>query len=447
MSQRQMHLGVYAVGTGNHIAGWRYPGATTSGENIEVFKMIAASCERGKLDFIFVGDNLAFLPEGHPGQVTRFEPTTLLSALSSTTTHIGLIGTASTTYSEPFNIARQFASLDHLSDGRAGWNVVTSTLPEAAENFGREMVDHDRRYEIAGEFVDVVQGLWDSWEDGARIENKETGQYYDLSKVHELDHKGQFYSVKGPLNLTRTPQGRPVIVQAGSSSSGQALAGRIAEVVFTVQLELDVAREYYDNIKKHAVAAGRRPEHCNILPGMVPIVGRTDEEAQAKLAHLMTYVDSTSAMRTMSRRFGHDMSKYPLDGPVPDLPVSNLKQGYSTVASAKAKRLGYKLRDIYNEIAIARGYLLACGSPTTVANLMQEWFEAGAMDGFVLLPAHFPEAFDDFIDLVIPELQRRGLFRKEYEGTTLREHLGLPKPENRFARARSEAPEGKCSAP
>ena len=172
---------------------------------------------------------------------------------------------------------------------------------------------------------------------------------------------------------------------------------------------------------------------------MVPIVGRTDEEAQAKLAHLMTYVDSTSAMRTMSRRFGHDMSKYPLDGPVPDLPVSNLKQGYSTVASAKAKRLGYKLRDIYNEIAIARGYLLACGSPTTVANLMQEWFEAGAMDGFVLLPAHFPDAFDDFIDLVIPELQRRGLFRKEYEGTTLREHLGLPKPENRFARARLEA--------
>jgi FMN-dependent oxidoreductase (nitrilotriacetate monooxygenase family) len=257
--------------------------------------------------------------------------------------------------------------------------------------------------------------------------------------VHELGHKGEFYSVKGPLNLTRTPQGRPVIVQAGSSPAGQALAGRIAEVVFTVQLELDVAREYYDNIKKHAVAAGRRPEHCNILPGMVPIVGRTDEEAQAKLAQLMTYVDSTSAMRTMSRRFGHDMSQYPLDGPVPDLPVSNLKQGYSTVASAKAKRLGYTLRDIYNEIAIARGYLLACGSPTTVADVMQEWFEGGAMDGFVLLPAHFPEAFDDFIDLVIPELQKRGLFRREYQGTTLREHLGLPKPENRFARARSEA--------
>ena len=437
MSQRQMHLGVYAVGSGNHIAGWRYPGATTSGENLDVFKKIAASCERGKLDFIFVGDSLAFLAEGHPGQVARFEPTTLLSALSSVTTHLGLIGTASTTYSEPFNIARQFASLDHLSGGRAGWNVVTSTLPEAAENFGREMVDHSRRYEMAGEFVDVVKGLWDSWEDGARIENKETGQYFDLSKAHELNHKGQFYSVKGPLNMTRTPQGRPVIVQAGSSTTGQQLAGRIAEVVFTVQLELDVAREYYANIKKHAVAAGRRPEHCVILPGMVPIVGRTDEEAQAKLAHLMTYVDEASAMRTMSRRFGHDMSKYPLDGPVPDLPVSNLKQGYSTVASAKAKRLGYTLRDIYNEIAIARGYLLACGSPTTVANLMQEWFEAGAMDGFVLLPAHFPEAFDDFIDLVIPELQRRGLFRTEYEGATLRENLGLPKPENPHTRDRS----------
>lgn len=434
MGQRQMHLGVYAVGTGNHIAGWRYPGATTSGEDLEVFKKIAASCERGKLDFLFVGDSLAFLPEGHPGQVTRFEPTTLLSALACSTTHLGLIGTASTTYSEPYNIARQFASLDHLSKGRAGWNVVTSTLPEAAENYGREMVEHDKRYEIAAEFVEVVQGLWDSWEDGGRVANKETGQYYDLSKVHELNYKGRYYSVKGPLNMTRTPQGRPVIVQAGSSSSGQALAGRIAEVVFTVQLELDVAQEYYSNIKKHAVAAGRRPEHCSILPGMVPIVARTDEEAQAKLAKLMTYVDSNNAMRTMSRRFGHDMSSYPLDGPVPDLPVSNLKQGYSTVASAKAKRLGYKLRDIYNEIAIARGYLLACGSPTTVANVMQEWFEGGAMDGFVLLPAHFPEAFDDFIDLVIPELQRRGLFRKEYEGTTLREHLGLPQPKRRTTR-------------
>jgi FMN-dependent oxidoreductase (nitrilotriacetate monooxygenase family) len=435
MGHQQMHLGVYAVGTGNHIAGWRHPGATTSGEDLDAFKIIAASAERGKLDFLFVGDTLAFQFEGHPGQILRFEPTTLLSALASVTSRIGLVGTASTSYSEPFNIARQFASLDHLSRGRAGWNVVTSTLTEAVANFGREaVVEHDLRYEIAAEFVDVVQGLWDTWEDGARVLNKETGQYYDPDKVHALDYKGKYFSVKGPLNLTRTPQGRPVIVQAGSSASGQELAARYAEIIFTVQLDKEEARKFYEGVKQQVVAFGRSPEHCNILPGLVPVVGRTDDEARAKLAQLMTYVDPTSAMKTMSRRFGHDMSKYPLDGPVPDLPLSNLMHSYNKVASSKAKRLGYKLRDIYNEIAVARGYLLACGSPATVADLMTEWFKNGAADGFILLPAHFPEALDDFVDLVVPELQRRGLFRNDYDGMTLRDHFGLPKPENRFAR-------------
>jgi alkanesulfonate monooxygenase SsuD/methylene tetrahydromethanopterin reductase-like flavin-dependent oxidoreductase (luciferase family) len=225
-------------------------------------------------------------------------------------------------------------------------------------------------------------------------------------------------------------------VQAGSSTAGQQLAARYAEVIFTVQLDKDEAREFCDGVRKQVMSFGRRPAHCNILPGLVPVVGRTDDEASAKLTQLMKYVDPTSAMRTMSRRFGHDMSKYPLDGPVPQLPLSNLMHSYNKVASSKAKRLGYKLRDIYNEIAVARGYLLACGSPAKVADLMAEWFEDGAADGFILLPPHFPEAFDDFVDLVIPELQGRGLFRKDYQGTTLRSHLGIPKPENRFARAR-----------
>ncbi len=436
MSSRQMHLGVYAVGSGNHIAGWRHPGATTSGEDLEAFKLIAASAERGKLDFIFVGDNLAFLFEGHPGQMLRLEPTSLMSALAGATSHIGLIGTASTTYSEPFNIARQFASIDHISGGRVGWNVVTTTTTEAAANFGDiELGDHELRYERATEFVEVVLGLWDSWEDDARILNKETGQYYDRSKVHVLDHKGKHFSVKGPLNITRTPQGRPVIVQAGASPSGQQLAGRYAEVIFTVQLDKNEARKLYDNVKKVAVQSGRRPEHCNILPGLVPIVGRTDEEARGKLEKLMEYVDPNSAMRTMSLRFGHDMSQYPLDGPVPDLPTSNKAQTYQMVATSKAKRLRYTLRDIYNEIAVCRGYLMACGSPTTVADLMEAWFRDGAVDGFVLLPPHFPVALDEFVDLVIPELRKRGLFRDEYHGTTLRDHLGLPKPENRYARS------------
>jgi N-acetyl-S-(2-succino)cysteine monooxygenase len=433
MVQRQMHLGVYAVGTGNHIAGWRHPGATSSGEDFAAFKTITASAERGKLDFVFVGDSLAFLVEGHPGQMVRFEPTTLLSALASVTSRIGLVGTASTSYSEPYNIARQFSSLDHLSAGRAGWNVVTTTLTEAAQNYGyEELPEHDLRYEIATEFVEVVQGLWDTWEDGGRVLNKQTGQYYDPSKVHVLDHKGKHFSVKGPLNLTRAPQGHPIIVQAGASTSGRQLAARYAEVVFAVQLDKDECRAFYDDVKKQVVAFGRRAEHCNIMPGLVTVVGRTDEEARAKLAQLMEYVDPTSAMRTLSRRFGHDMSKFPLDGPVPDLPLSNLMHSYNKVASSKARRLGLKLRDLYNEIAVARGYPLVCGSPTTVADFMEEWFKDGAVDGFTLLPAHFPEAFDDFIDLVIPELQKRGLFRKDYQGTMLRDHLGLPMPQNRF---------------
>ena len=433
MTNRHMHLGLYAVGTGNHIAGWRHPDATTTSEKLEVFQAIAASAERGKLDFMFVGDNLAFQFEGHPGQMLRFEPTTLLAALAGVTKRIGLVGTASTTFSAPFTIARTFASLDHLSHGRIGWNVVTTTTNEAAMNFGLDAItEHGLRYEIASEFVDVVQGLWDTWEDGARIENKETGEYYDRSKVHVLDHVGKHFKVKGPLNMTRTPQGRPVIVQAGSSPSGQQLAARYAEVVFTIQLDKEEARAFYDGLKSQVVAFGRRPEHCNIMPGLVPIVGRTDEEAKAKLAQLMTYVDPVSAMRTMSLRFGHDMSVYPLDGPVPELPVSNHSQSYSKVASAKAKRLNYTLRDLYNEIAVARGYLMACGGPSTVADLMEEWFRDGAVDGFNLLPPYFPGAFDEFVDLVIPELQKRDLFRVDYEGTMLRDHLGLPRPVNRF---------------
>lgn len=434
MTNRHMHLGLYAVGTGNHIAGWRLPGATTSSENLDVFKTIAASAERGKLDFMFVGDNLAVQFEGHPGQMLRFEPTTLLAALAGVTEKLGLVGTASTTFSQPFTIARTFASLDHLSNGRIGWNVVTTTTNEAAMNFGLdEITEHELRYEIATEFVDVVQGLWDSWEEGARIEDKESGRYYDRSKVHVLDHVGKHFKVKGPLNMTRTPQGRPIIVQAGSSPTGQQLAARFAEVVFTVQLEKEEAQTFYAGLKTQVAAFGRPPDHCNIMPGLVPIVGRTDEEAREKLAQLMTFVDPVSAMRTMSMRFGHDMSVYPLEGPVPELPLSNHSQSYIKVATAKARRLNYKLRDLYNEMAVGRGYLMACGGPSTVADLMEEWFRDGAVDGFNLLPPYFPGAFDDFVDLVIPELQRRDLFRKEYEGTTLRDHLGLPEPVNRFA--------------
>jgi FMN-dependent oxidoreductase (nitrilotriacetate monooxygenase family) len=430
-----MHLGVYAVGTGNHVSGWRVPGAATSSEDFSIFKTIADSCERGKLDFLFVGDSLAFIPDRHPGQMLRFEPLTLHAALATQTSRVGLVATASTTYSAPFNIARSFASLDILSGGRAGWNVVTTATPEASGNYGTaELMDHATRYEAATEFVEVVQGLWDSWEDGARVLNVESGEYYDKTKVHSLDHVGKFFSVRGPLNLTRTPQGQPVLVQAGASEDGQKFAAQFAEMIFAVQLDKEHSKQFYATMKGKVAECGRDPEHCKILPGFMPIIGRDDEDARRKLAQLMGLADPDVALKVMSGRFGHDMSKFDLDGPVPDLPLSNAIQTYAKMAYEKARKANLTLRDIYNQIAVARGYLVACGDATAVADVMEDWFAERACDGFILVPPYFPAAFDEFIDLVVPELQKRGIFRLDYSGHTLRDHLGLPVPMNRYSK-------------
>ena len=432
---RQMNLGVYAVGTGNHVSGWRVPGAATSSEDFAIFKTIADSCERGKLDFLFVGDSLAFVADRHPGQMLRFEPLTLHAALATQTSRVGLVATASSTYSAPYHIARVFASLDKLSNGRAGWNVVTSGMPEAAGNFGTaEPMEHTTRYESAAEFVEVVQGLWDSWEEGAIITNVETGEYFDKTKVHSLDHVGKFFSVRGPLNVTRTPQGQPVLVQAGASEDGQKFASRFAEMVFAVSLDKEHAKEHYATFKAKVAGWGRNPEHCKILPGFMPIVGRDEEEARKKLSELMGLANPAVALKMMSSRFGHDMSGFDLDGPVPDLPLSNAIQTYSKVAYEKARKANLTLRDIYNQIAVARGYLFALGDAAAIADVMEEWFTERACDGFVLVPPYFPAAFDEFIDQVVPELQRRGIFRQEYSGFTLREHLGLPVPANRYSK-------------
>jgi FMN-dependent oxidoreductase (nitrilotriacetate monooxygenase family) len=437
---RQMNLGVYAVGTGNHVSGWRVPGAATSSEDFSIFKKIADSCERGKLDFLFVGDSLAFVPDRHPGQMLRFEPLTLHSALATQTSRVGLVATASTTYSAPYNIARLFASLDMLSGGRAGWNVVTTATPEAAGNFGSAgLMDHATRYEAATEFVEIVRGLWDSWEEGARVTDVQSGQYYDKTKVHSLDHVGKFYSVRGPLNLTRTPQGQPVLVQAGSSEDGQKFAARFAEMIFAVQLDKEHAKEFYATMKTKVAGNGRNPEHCKILPGLMAIVGRDEQDARQKLSELMRVVDPAVALKVMSTRFGHDMSAFDLDGPVPDLPLSNSVQTFAKVAYEKARKANLTLRDIYNQIGVARGYLVSCGDSSTVADLMEEWFIERACDGFVLIPPYFPAAFDEFIDLVVPELQRRGIFRQEYSGNTLRDHLSLPVPLNRYSCRKAES--------
>ena len=430
-AKRQLHLGVFSAGVGNHIAGWRLPGANRDGEDFGVFRQLAATAERGLFDFFFVADNVSSAPGDHPSVITRLEPLTLLSALSVTTTSIGLIGTAATTYSEPYNLARMFASLDHISKGRAGWNIVTSSHPDGALNFGMEApLDHDLRYKKASEFVKIVKGLWDSWEDGARVADVASGEYMAVEKMHRLNHKGEFYSVRGPLNITRPPQGYPVLVQAGSSTSGQALAAETAELMFTVQHDLSAAKKFYASVKQQVAAAGRRPADCKILPGIFPIVGRTEEEAKRKMDELMSFVDDTSAMGLLSARLGHDMSVFPLDGPFPKLPKSQEIQTFSAAFEAMGRMPGTTLRDVYNVFAVARGYLVACGTANTVADTMQEWLDGGAADGFMVFPAVVPSYLDEFVDLVIPELQRRGIFRTAYTGTTLREHLGLERPVN-----------------
>ena len=427
-SKRQMHLGIFVLGTGNHTAGWRYEGATTSNCSFPVMQAIAATAERGKFDLFFLGDNLAMDPKDHPSFIHRFEPMTVLSALSVVTSHIGLGATMSTSFSEPFHVARVFASLDHLSGGRAAWNVVTSTKDVAALNFSQERLnEHDLRYEMAGEFVDVVRGLWDTWEDGAIVADKATGQYIDASKVRTLDHKGRFYAVKGPLNIARPPQGHPVIIQAGGSPPGQELSARQADIVFSVvNGDPEPAKKNYDSLKARVVKNGRHPDEVTILPGVMPIIGETDEQAREQLAKLQSWLASANALALVSERLGHDISGYPLDGPIPDFPQKTERgQTFSTTLLEKARRENMTLRDLYNLTAAARGHWVLPGSPKRIADTLEEWFASGCADGFMIQPAYFPAAFDEFVDKVVPELQRRGLFRREYSGVTLRDHLGV----------------------
>jgi FMN-dependent oxidoreductase (nitrilotriacetate monooxygenase family) len=429
-----MHLGVFVLGSGNHSAGWRYEGATASNCSLPVMQTIARTAERGKFDLFFISDGLAMDPGDHPSFITRFEPLTLLAALSAVTSHVGLGATVSTTFGEPFHVARAFASLDHLSGGRAGWNVVTSTAEKAALNFSKQsLAEHDLRYEIATEFVDVVRGLWDTWDDGAVVADKATGVYLDKSKVRQLDHKGRFYSVKGPLNIERCPQGHPVIIQAGGSVPGQELSARSADLVFSVvNGDKAAAKSAYDELKQRVVKHGRAPSEIAILPGVMPIIGETDEQAKEQLARLQSWLTSTNALTLVSQRIGHDITGYPLDGPIPNFPAHTERgQAFSRTLLDMARREKMTLRDLYNVTAAARGHWVIYGTPKRIADIFEEWFVGGLADGFVIMPAYFPGAFDAFVDSVIPELQRRGLFRNEYVGTTLRSHLGLTRRERR----------------
>ena len=423
---RQMHMGVFVLGTGNHQAGWRYEGAATSHLQLPVMQEIARIAERGKFDLLFISDSMVMEPTDHPSFLCRFEPTTLITALSACTTHIGLGATVSTSFNEPYNVARTFGSIDHLSAGRAAWNVVTTSNAKAALNYNRdEHVEHELRYARAQEFVDVVKGLWDCWEEDAIVADKATGQYIDADKVRPLNHKGRFFQVRGPLNMARSPQGHPVIIQAGGSPSGLELAARTADVVFSVVQELGPAKAAYADLKGRMAKYGRAPEEIAVLPGVMPIIGATEAEARAKLAKLQSWITPTNAITLVASRIGYDISGHPLDGPVPPPPPSEGGQTFHRVLYEMAKRENMTLRDLYNLTAAARGHWVICGTPATIADTLEEWFVEQAADGYNILPAYFPGAFAEFVDLVVPELQRRDLFRRDYEGTTLREHFGL----------------------
>lgn len=442
---RHLHLGLFLQGAGHHVAGWRHPDAQSGSENFALLQQVARTAERGKFDMVFLADGLSTTTDAHPSMVVRLEPLTLLSALALATSRIGLVATASTTYGEPFHTARVFASLDHISGGRAGWNVVTTSYARSAANFGRAHPSHAERYAIAGEYVDVVKGLWDSFETGAVVADKASGVYVDPERVHVLEHEGAYFSVKGPLNSSRSPQGQPVIIQAGSSDPGQELAARTADVVFTAQTDVAEARAFYRGLKDRLSRHGRRPESLAIMPGLFPVIGRTPQEAREKLDLLQSWTDPTSAYPLLNERLGADVSGYPIDGPLPELPDSDQIKSRARLLIELARRDKLTIRDLLNRVGAARGHWMVVGTPVDVADAVEAWFKAGAADGFNVMPPYFPGGLDDFVDHVVPILQERNLFRADYEGSTLRGHLGLEAPENRYTAARTPAPTSAAS--
>jgi N-acetyl-S-(2-succino)cysteine monooxygenase len=442
MKRKPMHLGMSIRGLGYHPAAWRHPDVPADGTlRFEHYARSAQAAERGKCDLIFFADGIGIrerdIPRGSLArsgyEIVEMEPMTLLPALAVVTQHIGLVTTASTTYNEPFNIARKFATLDLISNGRAGWNVVTSWSEAEAKNFNREQhVDYETRYARAAEFVDVVKGLWDSWEEDAFTFDKQSGQFFDEAKMHVLDHKGRFFSVCGPLNVGRLPQVHPVIVQAGASEQGRELAAATADIVYAVHPSKMVAQAFYADIKQRLAKYKRNTDDLKILPALRPVVGRTAREARAKYDQLQELLDPLVGLARLNQTFG-DLSRYPLDGPVPidDLGPAEIRS-ISTQLLERVKRQQPTIRELYQEVAGMGGFCLI-GPPSEIVDVMQDWFENDACDGFNITPTHLPCGCEDFVEMITPELQRRGLFRTEYEGKTLRENLGLKRPVNRYS--------------
>lgn len=435
---RTLRLGAFMRPVSLHTAAWRYPGAWPDANfNFQHLKYFAQTLERGRFDAFFMADHLAVLNMPMEGlkrsaTATSFDPLTLLPALAVVTEHLGLIATASTTYNEPYHVARKFASLDHISGGRAGWNVVTSGNPDEAMNFGREEhVEHATRYRRAREFFDVVTGLWDSWADDAFIRDVETGVYFDPNKLHVLAHKGEFLKVRGPLNIGRPVQGWPVIVQAGASEAGRQLAAETAEAIFAAGNNIVAARAFYADVKGRMERLGRSRDHLKVLPAAFVVVGETGSEALEKRAQLDSLVHYDSAIASLSIALGHDASDFDADGPLPEIPESNASKSSRERIVALAQREHLTVRQLAQRVGGYSG-LAFVGTPAMIADQMEEWLLTDASDGFNITFPYLPAGLDDFVDRVVPELQRREIFRREYEGTTLRENLGLPRPPNRF---------------
>ena len=430
-----MNLGMFYWPCGHHLAAWRHPGGVAdSGANLPHLIELAQIAERGLFDMFFMADSVSFWRGDieamtHDSFGTWIEPFTLMCALAPHTKHLGLVCTSTTTYDQPYSLARRFASLDLISGGRAGWNMITSANKAEAASFGlAEHMEKADRYRRGREFAHVVRGLWNSWEDGVFVRDKESALYYDKDKLHVLEHVGEHFRARGPLNVPPSPQGEPVMVQAGASDDGRALAAETAEVIFGAQQTLEGAKAFYADVKGRMPAFGRDPDGLKIMPGLLVSVAATGEEAQRKYDELQDLIDPRAGMQLLSRRLDFDLTGYDVDGPLPEMPENKIVSTRRELFVEIARRENLTIRDLYRRIAGARGHMEVIGSPTEVVDLMEQWVSEKACDGFNIMPPVFPESLDDFVDLVVPELQRRGLYRTEYTGTTLRDNLGLTRP-------------------
>ncbi|RSS60340.1 LLM class flavin-dependent oxidoreductase [Streptomyces sp. WAC06614] len=437
---RTLHLNAFLMNAGHHDAAWRHPSSSPERiTDLSYFQELARTAERGKLDSIFFADGVALWGKARHNALGGFEPLTLLSAIAAVTEHIGLIATASTTFNEPYALARKFASLDHLSGGRAGWNIVTSGTVDEARNFNREEhLAHHVRYERAREFLEVATKLWDSWEDDAIVLDRESGVYADTDKLHPAAHRGEHFQVAGPLNVPRSPQGHPLLVQAGSSEDGKEFAAQYAEAVFTAQQTLADAQAFAKDLKSRLARYGRSEEDLLVLPGIAPVIGSTQAEAEALAQELTELQVPEYGLAQLSGMLGVDLSGLPLDGPLPELPeerdINGNKSRFTLVAEL-GRREGLTLRELIARLGAGRGHRVVAGTPEGIADELEEWFTEGAADGFNIMAPVLPTGLADFVDHVVPVLQRRGLFRTEYTGRTLREHYGLPRPVNRYVTA------------